>query len=377
MEYKRSFAEIVQSEKLICKIIRQKAGILLFHVECSLKIQRSELVLVIKELSVPLRLFLTEILLRRLLPGHPIRPKVEKDLAKRWAGHWGEITLANYLKELFPDKYYIFHDLQFYIQCVYFQIDTLLISSNYTLVIETKNISGTLTFENQFKQLIRLEDDEAFEDPRIQALRNVKLLKRLLYRKSINLGPIEYLVFFSNVKTKLKVASENQSDLSKICKARELFIKIDEFEEKYQKEILTPTKIQQIGDLLLTHHSPSKINILEEYKLTTADLRTGVCCPTCLAIPMNYVRGKWICPFCQTSSKNAYIEGLNDFFYLYKPTITNSECKNFLHLPSSDIAQKLLFSLKLETSGNTKGRIYHQPIERMLLSCDLQSKVNV
>lgn len=364
----------IQQTKIIISLlkIRHMAGILLLHVELTLKIQRSDLTLVIKELPVPLRLVLTEILLRRLLLGHSIRPKVEKDLAKRRAGHWGEITLANYLKELIPDKYYIFHDLQFCIQGVHFQIDTLLISSNYILIIEAKNISGTLTFDNQFQQLIRLEDDEAFEDPRIQALRNVRLLKRMLHRNGIQVGPIEYLVFFSNVKTKLKAAAGNQSDLSKICKARELFIKIDEFEDKYQKEIFTPGKIQKIGDFLLSQHNPRKINILAEYKLSTEDLRTGVCCPSCFAIPMIYVRGKWICPLCQTTSKNAFIEGINDYFYLYKSTITNSECKKFLHLPSNNIAQKLLFSLNLESTGKTKGRVYHQPIERMLSPCDLR-----
>lgn len=67
---------------------------MLLHVELTLKIQRSDLTLVMKELPVPLRLVLTEILLRRLLLGQLIRQKVEKDLAIRRAGHWGEITLV-------------------------------------------------------------------------------------------------------------------------------------------------------------------------------------------------------------------------------------------------------------------------------------------
>ncbi len=64
-----------------------------------------------KELTPPQRLFSTEILKRRLTFGHSQSQEVEKDLAKKWAGYWGEIALANYVKELPQDKYLIFHDL--------------------------------------------------------------------------------------------------------------------------------------------------------------------------------------------------------------------------------------------------------------------------
>lgn len=67
--------------------------------------------MIMKELAPPQRLFLTEILKRCLKTGHSRYQDIEKDLAKRWAGYWGEIALANYVKELPQEKYLIFHDL--------------------------------------------------------------------------------------------------------------------------------------------------------------------------------------------------------------------------------------------------------------------------
>ncbi|QIZ10612.1 NERD domain-containing protein [Priestia megaterium] len=114
--------------------------------------------MIMKKLTPPHRLFLTQILKIRLILGHSKYQEIEKDLAKRWAGYWGEIALANYVKELPHDKYLIFHDLQLQYNGIHFQIDTLLLSQNYILIIEAKNIAGTLTFDNVFKQLIRTHD---------------------------------------------------------------------------------------------------------------------------------------------------------------------------------------------------------------------------
>jgi hypothetical protein len=55
---------------------------------------------IMKGLTPPQRLFLTEILKIKLIIGHSKYQEIEKDLAKRWAGYWGEIALANYIKEL-------------------------------------------------------------------------------------------------------------------------------------------------------------------------------------------------------------------------------------------------------------------------------------
>ncbi|MFJ7728274.1 nuclease-related domain-containing protein [Neobacillus sp. NPDC097160] len=320
--------------------------------------------LLMKDLPIPQRLILTEILKKYLKRGHPIHSEIDKDLAKRWAGYWGERALANYVKELPQEKYLIFHDLELQLNGIHFQIDTLLICQNFILIIEAKNISGTLYFDNVFNQLIRINPDgteESFEDPRVQCQRLQSLLRRWLVKNGLHLLPIDHLVFFKSAnKTILKSNPNIRADFSKVCKGRDLFNKIEDCERRYKQVKIDPEKMYEIGKLILSQHSPKKINILETYGLMEKDIPNGVMCPnsTCSKIPMEYKKGKWICPKCHTLSKNGHIEALLVHFLLIKPTITNMECQNLLQLPSRDISQKFLLSLNLPSTGHTKNRLY-------------------
>ncbi|WP_423802686.1 nuclease-related domain-containing protein [Neobacillus sp. SAB-20_R2A] len=314
-----------------------------------------------RELPVPQWLILTEALHYRLIPGHPKHPEVEKDLAKIKAGYKGELTLSYYVKQLPNEKYYIFHDLQLELNGIHFQIDTLLISRNYILIIEAKNIIGTLIFDNVFNQLIRINQDgseDVFEDPRVQAETLRMLLGRFLAKYGINFLPIDQLVFFSNIKTNLKTNSNDINAFKKVCKRRDLFNKIEVFEKTFPQSKIDDNTLLKIANFLLSKHTPKKINILEKYGLTARDIISGVRCPQCLNIPMKYDKGKWHCSICQTTSKDAYIEAIKDHFLLIKPSITNAELRGLLHLPTNDTAQKILFRLHLPYEGKNKARLY-------------------
>lgn len=318
--------------------------------------------MLMKDLPVPLWLILTEALKKRILPGHYRIPDIEKDLAKIKAGYKGELILSHYVKQLPHDKYYIFHDLQLTHNGVHFQIDTLLITRNYILIIEAKNIKGTVLFDNVFNQLIRYNNDgteDIFEDPRVQAKRLCKLLGGLLAANGLNFLPIDHLVFFSNTKTILKTNTNDYSSLEKVCKGRDLFNKIEGLEKKYTHPRVDDNTIMDLAKFLFSNHSPMKMDILKDYSLTSKDIRTGVCCPKCLHIPMTYCkRRKWHCPVCEYISNDAFIAGVRDYFLLIKPSITNTECRSFLHIPTIDTAQKLLFLLNLPYSGSKRGRLY-------------------
>jgi hypothetical protein len=325
---------------------------------------------IMKELTVPQRLFLTQILKIRLVMGHSKYQEIERDLAKRWAGYWGEIALANFVKELPQEKYLIFHDLQLQINGIHFQIDTLLLSQKYILIIEAKNIAGTLTFDNTFKQLIRNHDDgteESFEDPRVQCQRLHSLLRNWLIKNHCNLLPVDTMIFFKSTSTILKTNNGDKTDFTKICKGRDIFNKIDTMEQRYQQEKINSETMSKIGNLLLSQHSPKPINILKEYNFTKKDIRSGVCCldDSCNHIPMKYNRGNWSCPACQMISKDAILKTLSHYFYLYKPTITNLELRNFLHLPTPDTTQKVVHRLNLQTTGKTKDRLYYLNPEKV------------
>lgn len=75
----------------------------------------------------------------------------------------------------------------------------------------------------------------------------------------------------------------------------------------------------------------------------------------CSAFTMERKLKKWICRTCLDISLDAHISAIYDYLYLVKPTITNSEFRNFVQLQSPSSAKKLLLSLKLNLSGHTRG----------------------
>ncbi len=325
--------------------------------------------MLMKDLSVPLRLILTEILHHRIIPCHYKQSEIVKDLKKRKAGYKGELILSHYVKELPQEKYYIFHDLQLEHNGVHFQIDTLLISRSYILIIEAKNIIGTLIFDNVFNQLIRYNADgteDVFEDPRVQVKRLRKLLGGWLAKNGFNFLPIDTLVFFSSsTKTILKTNTTDYTALEEVCKGRDLFNKIDGMEKSYSQSRVNDETIHGLSKFLLCNHKPEKVDILKEYSLSVNDIRTGSRCLKCFHIPMIYKRGKWVCQNCDFITKDSFIGGIQDYFLLIKPSITNTECRNFLHIPTVDTAQKVLLLLNLPSKGNTRNRIYLSPSEKL------------
>ncbi|MBM7654725.1 nuclease-related domain-containing protein [Neobacillus cucumis] len=319
--------------------------------------------MVLKELTLPRRLLLSEILKKYLKRSHQRYPDLEKDLAKRWAGYWGEAALAHYVKELPQEKYIILHDLQLKLHDIHFQIDTLLISQTHILIIEAKNIIGVLYFDHVFKQLIRKNSDgteESFEDPRIQCRRLQSLLTRWLIQHKLYFLPIDYLIFFKSTHKTILKTTGTGTDLTRICKGRDVFNKIEDSESRYKQVKINTEKLSEIAHFLLSRNSPIEIDLLKEYNLQETDLLLRVQCPLCDHISMDYQNGKWICPKCSTHSRDGHMEAINAYFLLIKPTISNHECQTILHIPTPNITRKLLISLHLPTTGHTKKRIYHQ-----------------
>ncbi|QOR66058.1 NERD domain-containing protein [Cytobacillus suaedae] len=123
--------------------------------------------MIIKPWKKSYELMKLEALLRRLSKIHPKRQLVEKDYAIKSAGYRGEQSLDYFLSFLPEKNYMIFHNLRLKCNDNYFQIDILLVSPRFILIIETKNISGTLEFDHLNKQLIRTINDSinVYPDP--------------------------------------------------------------------------------------------------------------------------------------------------------------------------------------------------------------------
>lgn len=315
--------------------------------------------MIVKPFSIPIEVTLIEASLSRLGLDHPMRPALESELGRRRAGYRGEQSVHSILAILPKNEYFIFHDLRLPSNPHFFQMDLLILSTSFFLILEVKNMAGELFFDDTFKQIIRTLNDQndAFDDPILQVRQQrIKLLEWLSMKK-IPLIPIETLVVSANSKAVLR--AENK-DLSKIIvRKNSLILKIEEIKEKHRQEITTKKELKKVINSLLKAHTPHLPKILEYYNILPNDLATGVQCPNCAALPMTRKCGKWLCSRCSYSARDAHLMALRDYALLIKPTITNRELRKFLHVESDSVALKMLRAGHFPHTGSTKNRVYH------------------
>ncbi|MFD2446721.1 nuclease-related domain-containing protein [Bacillus sp. CGMCC 1.16607] len=308
------------------------------------------------------KMIVCEALSRRIIPHHPKIGIIKDDLAAEISGHKGEQSLDYYLEPLSEKRYQILHGLRLPNGQRFFQIDSLVISPNFILPIEAKNHTGTIYLDSDFNQMIQEKPDykKVWPDPVLQVERQQWELRKWLQTHRFPSIPIVPLVAFTNKNCLLTTAPGNEKIYEKVCKPGDLFNRVNQLEKQFQEEKYCPKTIGKLTRLLLKKHTPhTASSILAQYNITSSDILTGAQCPNCFKIPMSYYRGTWICPICRTQSEVAHIQAIHDYFLLIKPTITNIELRQFLHLPNEKAAQRILISLKLPFFGDKRWRVYH------------------
>jgi hypothetical protein len=321
--------------------------------------------LFVKVLGTPLKILLLKALLRRIPKNHPKRPLIEKELHRRSAGFWGEKEVDKKLKRIDQSRYYILSDLRLPNgDDTFFQIDTLIISAQFILIIESKNISGTLYFDLVNHQFYRINDDgsrEVFSDPVSQARLHVQQLREWLQRNKFPNLPFEFLVVSANPHSLFHITPQNHPLSQKICNISSLTWEIDELGDRYKKDILTEKEIRKLCNSLKKAHTPLQpSDVLQQYGIDKSELLTGVHCPECEYLPLTYKVGKWNCPRCKKRFKEAHIPTVDDYFLLISPKITNAEFRRFVHMKKPDIARRQLIGMNLKSAGTTKGKVYQR-----------------
>jgi len=318
--------------------------------------------LIAKERGVPIKLRKLEILLRRLTPLHPKMAIINEEYHKVRAGYLGEKSLDYYLSFL-PDKqYYIFHYLRLPYQNHHFQMDTLILSPCFITILEVKNISGTITFDYNFNQLIRTKNgaEQAFQDPVSQVNRHQYQLKNLLQSGKFPCIPIVPQVVISNTSTIIKTEGQPRHPSTIITQSTGLLLQIENLSKMHKREILVKTQLNKLVRFLLKKHTPEEYEALNHFNINKKEILRGTHCPNCHKIPMVRCQGKWNCPSCTFSSKTAHIESIIDISLLFNhKTVSNKEVRDFLQIPSQTMATNILKSLNLPSSGKGRSKIYH------------------
>ena len=302
-----------------------------------------------------------EALLRRLPKSHPKKHLINEDLAKYLAGYKGELSIDYYLATLPKNDFHIFYDLRLCNnQTEFFQLDVLVLSSSFLLIIEVKNYQGELYFDRNYPQLIRKKRgvEEAFKDPIQQVFRQRSMLEHWIKQNKFPPAPIEAVIVIANPSTIVRTSPEHQAILKNIIPSDYLLQTIAAYQRAHTKEISPNKVLQKLSKLLLSSHMPLYSNILEIYGLKSTDLLHGIHCPACTVLTMERRRGYWLCKTCKHTSKDAHRTSIMDYALLISPSINNQELRAFLQLHSPTIANRLLKEMKLKIIGKNKNRRY-------------------
>lgn len=317
--------------------------------------------MILKERNMPLLILQLEALLRRLPPLHPKIPLIKEELGKRMAGYKGEVSLDFPLDFLHNKNYFIFHDLRLPDQTRFFQIDTLVLSNKFVVILEVKNMSGILYFDTVYNQLIRIKNgvERVFPCPILQVNRQASQLKSWLSATGLPGGiPIYSMVVISNPQTGIKVIPPHINLSQKVIHRDTLPNKIQQIEKSIAEKQISEKLLKKFIRLLKKHNTERDASILTRFQIGEAEVLKGIFCPSCNHLPLVRIKRTWHCPSCKKNSRDAHIKAIHDYSLLFGLTITNKDLREFLQLESPDIASRLLKSMSLPQTGANKSRKY-------------------
>ncbi len=313
--------------------------------------------MIVKKRAVPRKLQVLEALIRRLPASHSKFPSIKEDYTKRIAGFHGEKQIDFHLTSLPPDSFSIFHDLRLPYKQHFFQMDSLLLSKKFAVILEIKNVTGTLLFDQTFNQLIRTTDgkEEGFQSPLVQVESQRRKLLEYFQQNKLPLLPTESFIVVSNPRTIIK-ASGNIEDISrKAIHSEYLTEKLNEVKSHYAK---SPSySLEKMRISLLDSHIEEQVNAYTFKGIRKSEIRTGVQCPDCKTFDMERVHSKWICSYCKSESRDAHLQAIADYMLLFTPFITNHACQQFLHIDRH--TAKRLLSKNFSAKGYSNQRKYY------------------
>lgn len=247
-------------------------------------------------------------------------------------------------------------DLTLEISPKYFiQLDTLILTPKRAILLEIKNYTGTVFFDETSGKTTIISPDgqsEKFDCVIHQLDRATNGVNRWLQQQQVNL-PVEPILIMANQQTEI---SKMPTYVEPIF-AKQLPRYIRNFPET--PDVVSRQQIATIANELRR----SQVNWryksgCEKYKIAPSTLKRGVLCLNCNAI-MKRSRGRtWLCNRCKELSKGALEQAVADWYILLSNTLTNKQLRYFLELNSNSAASLIFRKLRLTRTGKPPNTIY-------------------
>lgn len=300
--------------------------------------------------------------LSRQFPGNE-RSELENYLYKIQAGYSGELKVDKYLASVshLASKT-ILTDVRLPLKSgSSFQIDTLIISKKYILVLEVKNIKGNLYFKTNPHYLLRkLGETETMMECPVTQLELAKLnLDQWLQQYGINTNVHGEIVLAS--KSAFIKEIPNNSPVTYLKRLSLSLLEKEDFSEVFDYQ-----QVQNIIQLIERHQIKYQpLPLCEYFNINIKSLKLGQLCVHCSESTIYKTERTQHCPYCKTDQPNNFWEPIKDWFLLVDKFITNAQCRYFLGLKNKQDANYKLNLLELNKQGSSVNTRYFCSYQRL------------
>ncbi|MFK3939832.1 nuclease-related domain-containing protein [Alkalihalobacillus sp. NPDC078783] len=296
--------------------------------------------------------------------------KLNEELQLYEAGYRGEQNLDYHLSFLKGDEYQILHDLRLRGENgYYFQMDCLVLTPHVLIIVEVKNMVGRFQFLDEVGQMMRTwrGEDTILPNPLNQIRRQTQQLSDWMLTHGFPLLPTESVLVFAHPSTIIHATEEGKHSLNRVIHAEGIVPRLEKIFKKFSlngRKQMLPSISRKLSEKLIQSHTPLYSPILESYNLNSQSLIKGVFCSQCNKPHMirHSKSGRWTCKHCNQNSKTAYVQALEEYYLLIKPTISNQELRDYLQIDSNAVAYQLLRKLDVKRTHKNKHCYYHLTI---------------
>lgn len=288
------------------------------------------------------------------MPVHHTRqPLINHAISLQKAGERGEREVFTFLQEAYHDKpvtiLYNFHSKKSHSFAI--QIDYIVFTKSYILLLEVKNIKGTISFRQNPAQLFRvLEHQEQVMDcPFSQMDRNLLHFKKLLGKTPL---PVFTAIVWANRSAIIEPLTFES--IHPLLFLKQLPHYLSRFESLPNQKVDLKRLIQKIQSLATPYY---KSALCERYGIDSGDLAVGMQCLTC-SYMMDLHKKTWNCANCRVKQNHMIDENILMLYDFLGERLSMKRMNELLPSLEYRMLKRLIDSGNLTCHGGRRGRVY-------------------
>lgn len=297
--------------------------------------------------------------IRRLEENTPDREFLERELFLAEAGIRGEKRLQKKFIEFYStEPFEILWNTSLTLGNWPVQIDGLLLTQKVVVILESKNISGELHFENKTGEFYRYDANGVktiMDNPAVQVEKHMRFMRMWFAENKIRL-PVDGMLVFTALKAELCSLPQNIRTCRHHQMIELLFKTIEEYPASSQQNRHTLKKYRKTIENQLTPYIQKPIAL--QYSLDPSLFKHGIYCETCKTFNVHRSRRRWQCGVCGITSANAGEESVMDYFALFGFQANNEEIRKFLKYNDRHVVKRLLSQSLFTKDGSRRHSKY-------------------